>query len=126
MLAIVPWAGAGIEKSPFVKVIEIMNIPGAAGIMNFVVLVAELSAMNSQLYITTRMMFSLSKAGYAPARIGKLNKKTSLYSLNGYTCEVQNGKSQNKSYSKSHKLDSIIHSIFHSQKGLEMQISLSL
>ncbi|MDF0726028.1 amino acid permease [Cytobacillus sp. S13-E01] len=75
MLAIVPWAGAGIEKSPFVKVIEIMNIPGAAGIMNFVVLVAALSAMNSQLYITTRMMFSLSRAGYAPARFGKLNKK---------------------------------------------------
>ncbi|OCA84044.1 amino acid permease [Bacillus sp. FJAT-27225] len=82
MLAIVPWAGAGIEKSPFVKVIEFMNIPGAAGIMNFVVLVAALSAMNSQLYITTRMMFSLSRAGYAPSRFGKLNKKNvPVYSL---------------------------------------------
>lgn len=75
MLAIVPWAGAGIEKSPFVVVIEMMNIPGAAGIMNFVVLVAALSAMNSQLYGTTRMMFSLSRAGYAPESFGKLNKK---------------------------------------------------
>ncbi|MFD2443784.1 amino acid permease [Bacillus sp. CGMCC 1.16607] len=82
MLAIVPWAGAGVEKSPFVKVIELINIPGAAGIMNFVVLVAALSAMNSQLYITTRMMFSLSRAGYAPARFGKLNKKNvPVYSL---------------------------------------------
>jgi amino acid transporter, AAT family len=82
MLAIVPWAGAGIEKSPFVVVIEMMNIPGAAGIMNFVVLVAALSAMNSQLYGTTRMMFSLSRAGYAPARFGKLNKKNvPVYSL---------------------------------------------
>ncbi|WP_053365831.1 amino acid permease [Bacillus sp. FJAT-27245] len=82
MLAIVPWAGAGIEKSPFVKVIEMINIPGAAGIMNFVVLIAALSAMNSQLYITTRMMFSLSRAGYAPSRFGQLNKKNvPVYSL---------------------------------------------
>lgn len=75
MLAIVPWASAGIEKSPFVVVMEMMNIPGAAGIMNFIVLVAALSAMNSQLYGTTRMMFSLSRAGYAPESFGKLNKK---------------------------------------------------
>ncbi|MCP3740989.1 amino acid permease [Rossellomorea sp. BNER] len=82
MLAIVPWANAGIEKSPFVKVMEFMNVTGAAGIMNFVVLVAALSAMNSQLYITTRMMFSLSRGGYAPRRFGKLNKKgVPIYSL---------------------------------------------
>lgn len=76
MLMIVPWGAAGIEKSPFVKVMEILNIPGAAGIVNFVVLVAALSAMNSQLYVSTRMMFSLSRAGYAPKRFGMLNKKS--------------------------------------------------
>ncbi len=75
MLMIVPWGMAGIDKSPFVKVMEIMNIPGAAAIMNFVVLVAALSAMNSQLYISTRMMFSLSRGGYAPKVLGKLNRK---------------------------------------------------
>ena len=52
-----------------------MNIPGAAGIMNFVVLTAALSAMNSQLYISTRMVFSLSRAGFAPAKLGELSKK---------------------------------------------------
>jgi L-asparagine transporter-like permease len=75
MLMIVPWTAAGGDQSPFVKVMEILNIPGAAGIMNFVVLVAALSAMNSQLYISTRMMFSLSRAGYAPKAFGKLSKK---------------------------------------------------
>jgi len=75
MLAIVPWKSAGVDKSPFVKVMELLSIPGAGGIMNFVVLVAALSAMNSQLYITTRMMFSLSRAGYAPKRFGILSKK---------------------------------------------------
>lgn len=75
MLAIVPWNHAGTDKSPFVKVMEILNIPGAAGVLNFVVLLASLSAMNSQLYVTSRMMFSLSRGGYAPQAMGRLNKR---------------------------------------------------
>lgn len=75
MLMVVPWKSAGGDTSPFVKVFEIMNIPGAAGIMNFVVLTAALSAMDSQLYISTRMVFSLSRAGFAPAKLGELSKK---------------------------------------------------
>jgi L-asparagine transporter-like permease len=75
VLAIVPWTAAGTEESPFVKVMRALAMPGAAGIFNFVILVAALSAMNSQLYITTRMMFSLSRAGYAPRRFGLLNRR---------------------------------------------------
>jgi AAT family amino acid transporter len=75
MLAIVPWQAASADKSPFVKVMEIIGIPGAAAIINFVVLVSALSAMNSQLYITTRMMFSLSRAGQAPAALGRVNAR---------------------------------------------------
>lgn len=75
MLMIVPWQSAGVDKSPFVKVMETLNIPGASGIMNFIILTAALSAMNSQLYASTRMMYSLSQGGYAPAFFGKINKK---------------------------------------------------
>jgi amino acid transporter, AAT family len=74
MLAIVPWQSMGIDKSPFVKVMEIIGVPGGAAVINFVVLIAALSAMNSQLYITTRMMFSLARGGYAPKRFGRLRK----------------------------------------------------
>jgi L-asparagine transporter-like permease len=73
MLAIVPWAQSGKNGSPFVTVMQATGIPGAAGIINFVVLIAALSAMNSQLYITTRMMFSLSRAGHAPAVLGRVH-----------------------------------------------------
>ena len=73
VLAIVPWTRAGLDESPFVKVMRALAVPGAAGIVNFVILVAALSAMNSQLYITTRMMFSLARAGYAPRRFGVLS-----------------------------------------------------
>ena len=75
MLAILPWSSAGTEKSPFVMVMEAIHMTGAPSIINFVVLIAALSAMNSQLYITTRMMFSLSRAGYASPHLGKLSRR---------------------------------------------------
>ena len=75
VLAIVPWPAAGIDESPFVKVMRTLHVPAAAGIFNFVILIAALSAMNSQLYITTRMMFSLARAGQAPARLGILDRR---------------------------------------------------
>ena len=75
ILAIVPWTAAGVDESPFVKVMRALQVPAAAGIFNLVILIAALSAMNSQLYITTRMMFSLSRAGYATRRFGILNRR---------------------------------------------------
>jgi len=75
MLAVLPWPQAGSAKSPFVMVMERLHLPAAGGVMNFVILVSALSAMNSQLYITTRMMFSLARAGQAPRRLGKLTAR---------------------------------------------------
>jgi AAT family amino acid transporter len=74
MLAIVPWHQAGTTTSPFVRVMQVSHIRYAAGILNLVVLIAALSAMNSQLYITSRMLFSLARAGYAPAALGRLSR----------------------------------------------------
>ncbi|OZI28048.1 amino acid permease [Bordetella genomosp. 1] len=73
ILAIVPWDQTG-SGSPFVTVMETVGVPGAAAVINFIVLVAAVSAMNSQLYITTRMMFSLARAGHAPAAMGRLSR----------------------------------------------------
>jgi L-asparagine transporter-like permease len=75
MLAVLPWNLAGSTKSPFVMVMEALHVPAAGGVMNFVILIAALSAMNSQLYISTRMMFSLSRAGQAPKRLGALTAR---------------------------------------------------
>ena len=73
ILAIMPWDANRSGQSPFVRVIAATHLPYASGIVNFVILIAALSAMNSQLYITTRMMFSLSRAGYAPLRFGPVS-----------------------------------------------------
>lgn len=76
ILAIVPWIlmATGTAQSPFVSVMRRTHLPGAAGVVNFVILIAALSAMNSQLYITARMMFSLSRSGFAPRALGTLTR----------------------------------------------------
>jgi AAT family amino acid transporter len=75
ILAIVPWTmtASGTSQSPFVTVMMRTHVPGAAGVVNFIILIAALSAMNSQLYITSRMLFSLSRGGFAPRMLGKLS-----------------------------------------------------
>ena len=75
ILAIAPWTESGKGQSPFVTVMARSHVPFAASMVNFVILVAALSAMNSQLYITTRMMFSLARAGHAPRRFGELSTR---------------------------------------------------
>jgi AAT family amino acid transporter len=77
MIAVVPWINAGakeISQSPFVLVFDHVGIAYAAGIMNFVVMTAALSSMNTNLYLTSRMIFSLSRNDYAPEALGKLSK----------------------------------------------------
>ena len=76
ILAIVPWSSiaSGMTQSPFVTVMRRTHIPGAAGVLNLVILIAALSAMNSQLYITARMLFSLARGGFAPPVLGRLTR----------------------------------------------------
>lgn len=75
VVGIVPWNEVGLGESPFVRVFEIVGIPAAAGIMNFVVLTAALSSVNCNLFLMTRMLFSLSRGGYAPAALGRLSHR---------------------------------------------------
>jgi len=75
VVGIVPWNQVGLGESPFVRVFETVGIPAAAGVMNFVVLTAALSSVNCNLYLMSRMLFSLSRGGYAPAVLGKLSKR---------------------------------------------------
>jgi len=77
MLAMTPWnqagAGNGLNASPFVRAFAIVGIPYAASVMNMVVITAALSSCNTDLYLTTRMLFSLSRGHYLPEWIGTLS-----------------------------------------------------
>ncbi|MFD0921574.1 amino acid permease [Saccharopolyspora rosea] len=70
VVSILPWnqvsTSEEVTESPFVRLFATAGIPAAAGIMNFVVLTAALSAMNTNLYVTARMTYSLAQDGYAP------------------------------------------------------------
>jgi GABA permease len=68
--AIVPWNTGFTEdiiKSPFTLAFERMGIPGSGTLMNFVVLTAVLSVLNSSLYTTSRMLFALTRHNDAPS-----------------------------------------------------------
>lgn len=76
IVAFMPWTETGakvVTESPFVKMFASAGIPYAAGIMNFVVASAALSAMNTSIYLGSRMLFSLARGGYAPRAFGELN-----------------------------------------------------
>jgi amino acid transporter, AAT family len=75
VIGIVPWSEVGLGESPFVRVFESVGIPAAASVMNFVVLTAALSSVNCNLYLMARMLFSLSRGGYAPRALGRLSQR---------------------------------------------------
>lgn len=58
MASLIPWQDAGVDESPFVLVFNSIGLPFAGDVMNFVVLTAILSATNSGLYASTRMLWS--------------------------------------------------------------------
>jgi amino acid transporter, AAT family len=82
MVTMVPWnqtsassKGSGtLSASPFVTAFAAAHIPFAAAIMNFVVLTAALSSVNTNLYLSTRMLFSLGQGDYAPKWMGKVSQ----------------------------------------------------
>ncbi len=74
LVGIMPWNSTGVSESPFVTVFRLTKIPAASHVMNFVVLTAALSGANAALYISSRMLFSLGRTGWAPTAFGHLNK----------------------------------------------------
>lgn len=63
-----------IATSPFTLIFERGGIAFAAALMNAVILTAILSAGNSGLYASTRMLFSLAQEGKAPKVFAKVSK----------------------------------------------------
>ncbi|MEU3710693.1 amino acid permease [Streptomyces catenulae] len=74
IVTVIPWNESSITKSgPYVAVLDYLKIPAAGQIMNVVILVALLSAMNANIYGSSRMAFSLTSRGHGPAFLGKVS-----------------------------------------------------
>lgn len=72
VVTLVPWNSAGMAQ-PYVTALSAMHIPGAAQIMNGVILTAVLSALNSGLFASSRMIMALSRRADAPPALARLN-----------------------------------------------------
>jgi amino acid transporter, AAT family len=78
VLAVVPWSHSGatiVTQSPFVKVFAVYGLASAATVMNFVIISAAFSSMNTNLYLCTRMLFSLARSNDAPTVLGSVSKR---------------------------------------------------
>ncbi|AID01270.1 amino acid permease [Staphylococcus xylosus] len=67
-----------VSQSPFTIVFDRVGIAFAASVINAVILTSLLSAANSGIYTTSRMLYSMAEDKQAPRFLAKLNKTTKL------------------------------------------------
>ncbi|MEX0172464.1 amino acid permease [Streptomyces sp. LMG1-1-1.1] len=72
IVTLVPWNAPGVADGPYAAVMDSIGVPGAADVMKAVVLVALLSAMNANIYGSSRMLYALVGRGDAPRAVGRL------------------------------------------------------
>ena len=75
ILCIVPWRSVVAGQSPFAMALDVVGVPGAALLMNLVVLVAVLSCLNSAIYVASRALFTLAANGDAPRWSVAVNRR---------------------------------------------------
>ncbi|MEU5033552.1 amino acid permease [Streptomyces rubiginosohelvolus] len=80
IVTVLPWTAQQAGLSPYVKVLDAIGVPSAGQIMNIVVFVALLSALNANLYGSSRMIFSLAERGEAPLGLLKVSGGTEGFS----------------------------------------------
>ncbi|MEC4014868.1 amino acid permease [Streptomyces sp. H27-D2] len=74
VVTLIPWNDpAVVADGPYVAVLEHLDIPAAGEIMNVIVLVALLSAMNANIYGASRMSHSLIARGEGPKALGRIS-----------------------------------------------------
>ncbi|MFC8367927.1 amino acid permease [Streptomyces sp. NPDC057239] len=74
VVTLVPWdSPAVVEDGPYVAALNRLDIPGADQVMNVVILVALLSAMNANIYGASRIGYSLVERGQGPKALGRVS-----------------------------------------------------
>jgi GABA permease len=72
VVTVLPWDSVGMAQ-PYVSTLQRLHIPGAPQIMNGVILTAVLSALNSGLFASSRMLLALAGRGDAPKGLARLS-----------------------------------------------------
>ena len=74
VVMILPWNDSGMVR-PYQSALAAVRIPGAAQIMNGVILTAVLSALNCGLFASSRMLMALARRGDAPRALTRLSAR---------------------------------------------------
>jgi len=75
VVAIVPWNDTLSMQRPYVSVLQALHVPAAAALMSAVILTAVLSALNSGLFASSRMLMALAAKGDAPKIFARLDAR---------------------------------------------------
>jgi AAT family amino acid transporter len=75
IMSLVPWDQLDPNMSPFVLMFDRMGIPGAANIINIVVITAAASSCNGGIFSTGRMLYALALERQAPQAFAKLTPR---------------------------------------------------
>ncbi|EST35613.1 hypothetical protein N566_17545 [Streptomycetaceae bacterium MP113-05] len=73
IVTLVPWNSEAVATGPYAAALDTLNVPAAGTVMDVVVLIALLSAMNANIYGASRMSFSLATRGQGMAFLGKVS-----------------------------------------------------
>lgn len=74
IMIICPWNQIDTRGSPFVQIFHKIGVNSVAAILNIVVIIAVISAVNSDIFGAGRTLYNLSHKKQAPAIFGKLSK----------------------------------------------------
>ncbi|WP_338061154.1 amino acid permease, partial [Pseudoclavibacter helvolus] len=73
MVIALPWDSEALLASPFVATLDAAGLPGLGAVLGVIIVVALLSSLNANLYGASRMVYSLSERGLAPAGLHRVD-----------------------------------------------------
>lgn len=69
IVAVLPWNDPAVAAGPFSAVLDTLRVPGVGLVMDLIVVIALLSAMNANIYGASRMAYSLGERRLAPVSV---------------------------------------------------------
>ena len=75
LIMVIPKGAEDLLQTPYASVFNLAGLPAAAQVMNIVIFISLLSVLNSGLYSSSRMLYSLSQKGDAPSFLSRVNKR---------------------------------------------------
>jgi AAT family amino acid transporter len=70
----IPWNRVGTSSSPFYDALHGLHFTVLANLMVIAIICSSISALDSGLYASSRMLFALSREGYFPHRMSRTHK----------------------------------------------------